>query len=148
MTSFTDPVLAGTILNTAGNTVGQNVANMGTAILVQASAVTQASGATTIVVPQGSTILSIELFVGVIWSGVAATLEIGNTVSTTAYTAAAAVTGGTLGLVSVTPGTSLTQINNWLNVGTTDVKLVVTSTNTGTGTGTLVVTYLMTASGT
>lgn len=148
MTTFTDPVQAGTILDTSGNTVGQNVANVGTAVLVQSQAVTQASGATTIVIPAGSQILSMTLFVSTAWTGAATTLGIGTTASATAFTAAAAVTGGTLGNVAIETGTGATQIGNWLDTGTSDVEILVTSTNTGSGAGTLCVTYLMTAAGT
>ena len=94
-----------------------------------------------IVIPANSFITGIDLFVTAAWSGGSSTLGIGTTASATALTTAGAVAGGTLGKITITPGTSLTQINNWLNVGNTDIDLVVTSTNTGTGAGTLVVRY-------
>lgn len=145
-TNFTGPLTAGPIFNTSGTTLGNNVANVGTAILAQSQAgITQASGATTIVIPAGSQILSILLMVTTAWTGVASTLGIGTTASATALTAASAVAGGTLGLVNVTPGTGATQIGNWDNVGSTDVQIAVTSTNTGPGVGTLTVTYVQQA---
>jgi hypothetical protein len=153
-TVFTGPVLAGNVLNSdgTGNLAGvggsSGTQNVGFCEMIQAQAITQATNGsvagvftTSIVIPAGSFITSIDLFVTAAWSGVASTLGIGTTASATALTAAGAVTASSDGKVSVTPGTSLTQINNWLNVGTTDIELVVTSTNTGTGTGILVVHY-------
>jgi hypothetical protein len=97
---------------------------------------------TNIVIPAGSTITSIQLYVGVVWTGVASTLGIGTTASATALTAAAAVAGGTLGIIDATAGADATRVGTWYNVGTTDIQIRVTSTNTGTGTGRLVVSYI------
>ena len=147
-TTFSGPVRTGTIKYTTGTTLGQDVANIGEVVLSQSQAITQAGpGAdgvftTTIVIPAGSTITSIQLYVGVVWSGAASTLGIGNTASATAYTSATGVAGGTLGIISATAGADATRVGNWYNVGTTDVKIVVTSGNTGTGTGWLVVNYI------
>jgi len=60
-TTFTGPIKAGDILNTSGTTVGSDVANVGYVVMAQTSAVTQASSATTIVIPAGSQILEIDL---------------------------------------------------------------------------------------
>ena len=141
-TTFSGPVRAGLIKSTTGTTLGTDVANIGEVVLSQSQAVTQASSATTIVIPAGSTITSIQLYVTAVWDGVASTLGIGNTVSATAYTAATAVAGGTLGIIAATAGADATRIGNWYNVGTSDVKIAVTSTNTGGGTGYLVVNYI------
>ena len=154
VTAFTGPVLAGNVLNSdgTGNLAGlggsSGEQNLGFCEMVQAQAITQATNGTSagvfttsIVIPADSFITGIDLFVTTAWSGGASTLGIGTTVSATALKTAGAVAGGTLGKITVVPGTSLTQINNWLNVGNTDVEIVVTSTNTGTGAGTLVVRY-------
>ena len=140
-TTFTGPIRAGDILNTTGTTVGKDIANVGYAVMAQASAVTQASGATTIVIPKNSHIISITLFVTTAWTGAATTLGVGNTASATAYTAAGAVAGGTIGSVVVSPGADATRTGNWIDVGTTDRKILVTSTNTGDGVGVITVTY-------
>lgn len=140
-TTFTGPIRAGDILYTTGTTVGKDIANVGYAVMTQSSAVTQASGATAIVIPANSQIISITLFVTVAWDGAASTLGIGNTASATAYTAAGAVAGGTIGAVSAAPGADATRTGNWIDVGTTDRKILVTSTNTGNGVGVLTVTY-------
>jgi hypothetical protein len=141
-TTFSGPVRTGTIKYTTGTTLGTDVANIGEVVLSQSQAVTQASSATNIVIPAGSTITSIQLYVTAVWDGVATTLGIGNTVSATAYTAATAVAGGTLGIIAATAGADATRVGNWYNVGTTDVKIAITSTNTGAGTGYLVVNYI------
>lgn len=152
-TTFSGPVRAGTIKSTTGTTLGTDVNNVGEVVLSQYQAITQAGGTalvpdttgiftTDIVIPAGSTITSIQLYVGVIWNGAASTLGIGTTASAVALTAAAAVAGGTLGIIPATAGADATRVGNWINVGTTDVKIRVTSTNTGAGTGWLVVNYI------
>jgi len=141
-TTFTGPIRAGDILNTTGTTLGKDVANVGFVVMSQSSAVTQASGATTIVIPANSQILSINLSVTTAWNGVATTLGVGTTASATFFTAAGAVDGAAVGIVAASPGTDATRVGNWLDVGTTDRKLLVTSTNTGAGVGVLTVTYV------
>jgi len=140
--TFSGPIKAGDIFNTSGSTVGTDVANVGYVVMAQTSAVSQASSATTIVIPAGSQILEIDLNVITAWNGAASTLGIGTTASATALTAAAAVDGAAIGIVAAVPGTDATRAGNWVNVGTTDVKIVVTSTNTGDGDGWLTVRYI------
>jgi hypothetical protein len=148
-TTFSGPVRTGPIKFTTGTTLGTDVKNIGEVVLSQSEAITQATNGssagvytTSIVLPAGSTITSIQLFVGTVWDGVATTLGIGSSASATAFTAAGAVAGGTLGIISATAGADATRVGNWVNVGTTDVRIVVTSTNTGGGAGTLVVNYI------
>lgn len=151
VTTFSGPIKAGPIKFTTGTTLGTDVADVGFASLTQYSAVTQATNGlvagvftTNIVIPAGSIITDIELYVTGVWSGAASTLGIGTTVSATDLTAAAAVAGGTLGLITATPGADATRVGKWANTGTTDIRIVLTSTNTGTGTGFLSVTYAQT----
>ena len=148
-TTFSGPVRAGTIKSTTGTTLGTDVNNVGEVVLSQREEITQATNGssagvytTNIVIPAGSTITSIQLYVGVVWSGAASTLGIGTTASATALTAAAAVAGGTLGIIDATAGADATRVGTWYDVGTTDIQIRVTSTNTGTGTGRLVVNYI------
>ncbi len=148
-TTFSGPLRAGTIKSTTGTTLGSDVNNVGEVVLSQREEITQATNGssagvytTNIVIPAGSTITSIQLYVGVVWSGAASTLGIGTTASATALTAAAAVAGGTLGIIDATAGADATRVGTWYNVGTTDIQIRVTSTNTGTGTGRLVVNYI------
>ena len=148
-TTFSGPIRAGTIKSTTGTTLGTDVNNVGEVVLSQREEITQATNGssagvytTNIVIPAGSTITSIQLYVGVVWSGAASTLGIGTTASATALTAAAAVAGGTLGIIDATAGADATRVGTWYDVGTTDIQIRVTSTNTGTGTGRLVVNYI------
>ena len=141
-TTFSGPIRAGTISNTTGTTLGDNVANVGQVVMCQSQAVTQADGTTNIVIPANSHIVAIELSVDVIWTGVATTAGLGWTGDATAITAAAAVAGGTLGIISATAGADATRVNNWADVGTTDRRILLTNTNTGDGEGFLTVRYV------
>lgn len=142
-TTFSGPIRAGSIRNTTGTTLGTDVANVGQVVMGQTSKVTQAGGVLTpIVVPANSQIVEMTLYVTTAWDGVASTLGLGTSVLATAYTAAGAVAGGTVGIVSVTPGTDATRTAAFVDVGATDVKVTATSTNTGAGVGYLVVRYL------
>ena len=154
-TTFTGPIKAGNVLQSdgTGNLAGvggyNGTANVGFAVMAQSEVITQATNGssagvytTSIVIPADSQILSIDLLVSTAWTGVASTLGIGTTASATALTAAGAVAGGTKGIVSANPGTVDAAIANWKDVGTTDIKVMVTSTNTGSGVGVLTVTYI------
>jgi len=141
-TTFTGPVKAGTIPNTSGSTLGRNVKNTGWVLMSQSSAVTQASGATNIVIPANSQIVDIKVFVTTAFDGGASTFGIGTTASATFLTAAGALNGAAVGPLTATPGTDATRNGNWIDVGTTDRKIAVTSTNTGAGVANIVVSYL------
>lgn len=154
-TTFTGPIKAGNVLQSDGSGVlageggSSGIANVGFAVMAQSEVITQATNVgsagvytTSIVIPAGSQILSIDLLVTTAWTGAASTLGIGTTASATALTAAGAVAGGTKGVVSANPGTVDAAIANWKDVGTTDIQVKVTSTNTGSGVGVLTVTYI------
>jgi hypothetical protein len=141
-TTFTGPIKAGDIVETSGSTLGSDVKNTGWVLMAQSSPITQASSATSIVLPADSQIVDVKVMVTAVWSGVATTFGVGTTASATFLTAAAALDGAAVGPLSATPGTDATRAGNWNDVGTTDRKIAVTSTNTGTGTGVITVTYL------
>ena len=141
-TTFTGPIKAGDILNTSGTTLGSDVANVGYVVMAQSSAVTQADGATSIVIPANSQIIDIQVMVTAGWSGASKTFGIGTTASATFLTAAGALDGTAIGPLAATPGTDATRAGNWIDVGTTDRKIAVTSTNTGTGAGVITVRYV------
>lgn len=151
VSTFSGPIKAGPIKFTTGTTLGTDVANLGFSSLTQYEAVTQATNGTVagvyttrIVIPAGSIITDIQLYVTGIWTGAASTLGVGTSASATDLTAAAAVAGGTLGIITATAGADATRVGKWANTGTTDIRIVLTSTNTGTGTGFLAVTYAQT----
>jgi hypothetical protein len=140
-TTFSGPIRAGDIFNTSGSTLGRDVANVGYVVMAQSSPVTQADGATDIVIPADSQILSISVMVTTAWDGSASTFGVGTTASATFLTAAGALNGNAVGPLAATPGTDATRAGNWIDVGTTDRKIAVTSTNTGAGEGVITVTY-------
>lgn len=141
-TTFSGPLRAGTIRDTTGTTLGTNVSNVGQVVMAQSAAITQASGATNIVIPANSQIVEINVYVSAVWSGAATTFGVGTTVLATRFTAAGAVDGAAIGVLSVTPGTDATRTGAFIDVGSTDVKIAVTSTNTGTGAGVITVRYV------
>jgi hypothetical protein len=142
-TTFTGPIRAGNILNTAGTTLGQDVKNVGSVVMVQTYPITQALTATalgtTIVLPANSHILNIQMLNTVAWDGVASTLSVGNSATATELVA---LTSMTVGLVGLNPGTDATRTANWDDTGTVDERIFVKSANTGAGVGTLTVRYI------
>ena len=143
-TTFSGPILAGGIKYTTGTTVGTNMKNTGHVLMSQTEAITQAAttSTTNIIIPANSQLVSADLYVSVIWSGSAATAGLGYVGDATAFTAAAAFTGGVLGIIKITAGASKARVDAWADVGSTDRRLLLTHGNTGTGDGWLTVTYI------
>ncbi len=141
-TTFTGPIRAGNILNTSGTTLGQNVRNVGSVVMIQTVPITQAGTATAldtqIVLPANSHIVNIQMLNTVAWDATN-TLSIGTSATATELCAA---TAQILGLVSMVPGADATRAGNWDDTGTTDKRIWVLSTNTGAGVGTLTVRYI------
>jgi hypothetical protein len=142
-TTFTGPVRAGNILNTSGNIIGNNVANVGQVVMAQSFPLTEASAAitTAICIPAGSQILGIQFtstvgFTNNVSVGIAANSATGVAANPT-YFSAAAVVG--VGISVVAPGTA----SHWVSVGTTDVLITVNGgAAPGAGVSVLTVTYL------
>ena len=142
-TTFSGPVRSGSISNTTGTTVGTDMANVGSMLVTQTQAVTQAAPLTTdIIIPANSQLVFAKLFVSVIWNGAASTTGLGYVGDATAFTAALGIAGGTLGIIDITAGASKARVDAWADVGTTDRRLLLTHNNTGTGVGWLTVTYI------
>ena len=143
-TTFSGPILAGGIKNTTGSTVGSNMKNTGYVLMSQTEAITQAaaSSTTSIIIPAKSQLVSADLYVSVIWSGAASTAGLGYVGDATAFTAALAIAGGTLGIIKITAGAVKAKVDAWADVGDTDRRLLLTYGNTGTGDGWLTVTYI------
>ena len=146
-TTFTGPLRTGDIINTSGTTLGQDVANVGFVKTSQSSNLTQATNGTVaglyttgIVIPAGSMITAIRVYVTTAWDGVASTFSVGT--SATATELAVTQAGGTLGIVNVAPGASATRTALWADVGATDVRIFVLSANTGSGVGYIEVEYV------
>ena len=144
-TTFSGPIRAGNIYNTTGTDLGTNVKNVGSVVMVQVFAITQAASATAlateIVLPANSHILNIQLLSTVAWSGAATTISLGTSATATELVSAGA-TSGAIGLASLTPGTDATRTANWDDTGTTDKRVFALSANTGAGVGTITVRYI------
>ena len=132
-TTFSGPVLAGTINETTGSTLGANVKNTGHVTMVQSKdvAITGASANTNIaVIPANSQILFVHVDVTEVSNDTnAATFSVGTTSNATAFTAAnnakalgrSTQSSAALGLMA--------------NVGASDTKIVGVFTGTdGDGT--------------
>lgn len=141
-TTFTGPVRAGNILNTSGTTLGQNVKNVGSVVMVQTFPITQAGTATAlgtqIVLPANSHILNIQMLNTVAWDATN-TLSVGTSATATEL---CALTAMPVGLVAMNPGADATRTANWDDNGTSDVRIWVKSANTGVGVGTITVRYI------
>ena len=145
-TTFSGPVRSGSISNTTGTTVGTNMANVGSMLVTQTQAVTQAAPLTTnIIIPANSQLVFAKLFVSVVWNGVATTAGLGYVGDATAFTAAGGIAGGTLGIIEVTAGASKARVDAWADIGTTDRRILLTYPNTGTGVGWITVGYIQNA---
>ena len=144
-TTFSGPIRAGNIPDTTGTTLGTNVKNVGSVVMVQVYPITQALTATalstTIVLPANSHILNIQLLASTAWTGAATTISIGTSATATELVSAG-VTSGAIGLAALTPGTDATRTANWDDTGTADKRVFVLSANTGDGVGTITVRYI------
>lgn len=141
-TTFSGPIRAGNIANTTGTTLGTNVKNVGSVVMVQVFPVTQAGSATAlgteIVLPANSHILNIQMVNTVAWDATN-TLSVGTTATATELVA---LTAMPVGVVGLNPGTDATRTAAWDDTGTTDKRIFVKSANTGAGVGTLTVRYI------
>ena len=142
-TTFSGPVKAGTISNTTGTTVGTNMANVGSVLMSQTEAITQAAttSTTNIIIPANSQLVSADLYVSVIWS-TTTTAGLGYVGDATAFTAATDIAGGTLGIIKITAGANKARVDAWADVGSTDRRILLTNGSTGNGEGWLTVTYI------
>lgn len=143
-TTFSGPIRAGNILDTTGTTVGTNVKNVGSVVMVQTFPITQAGTATAlatpIVLPANSHILNIQMVVTAAWDGAATTFSVGTSATSTELVSGAA--GGTIGVIGLSPGADATRTANWDDNGTVGSRIHVLSANTGAGVGTLTVRYI------
>lgn len=143
-TTFSGPIRAGNIRDTAGTTLGENVANVGSVVMVQHYPITQALTATAlgtpIVLPANSHLLGIQMATTTAWNGAAATISIGTSATATELVAAGSLSA--IGVNGLTPGTDATRVANWDDTGTADKRVFVLSANTGAGVGSLTIRYI------
>jgi hypothetical protein len=140
ITTFSGPIRAGNIPNTTGTTLGTDVRNVGSVMMIQFVPVTQAATATalgtTIVLPANSHITNIQMLNTTAWDGAANTLSVGTTSTATEL---APLTAMPQGLVALTPGALAAA---WDDTGTADKRVFIKSANTGAGVGTITVRYI------
>ena len=142
-TTFTGPIKAGDVLDTTGTAAG-SVKNVGSVILAQSAAITQAGTATAattgICIPANSHIVAIDVLATVAWSGVADTISIGTSATSNELVSAGALTN--IGLAALAPGADATRTGKWIDVGANDVLIYALSANTGDGVGVITVSYV------
>ena len=142
-TTFSGPIKAGTIANTTGTTVGTDMANVGYVVMAQSAAITQSTTAAAagIIIPAHSQILEATVFVTTAYDN-SATLSIGTSSSSNELATAVAVS--TINTIKLASQATITDADNWLDVGATDVKIFTDSsaTTSDVGRATLTVTYV------
>jgi len=135
-TTFSGPILAGTIKNTTGTTVGTDIKNTGQVLMAQTAAVDLSGGAIAayaldIVIPANSQLVDI-VFDSITAASGATNISIGQVGGlATAYVNTFAI-GTTVGLKR--PTTEAGGALAWEDVGTSDVRFNVTNsaaTNAG-----------------
>ena len=128
-TIFSGPILAGTIKNTTGTTVGTDIKNTGQVLMAQTAAVDLSSGAIAasaldIVIPANSQLVDI-VFDSITAASGATNISIGKVGgAATAYVNTFAL-GTTVGLKR--PTTEAGGALAWEDVGTSDVRFNVTN---------------------
>jgi len=140
-TTFSGPIKAGNIFNTSGTTLGEDVANVGSVIMAQSAAITEAaaSASVDIVIPANSQIVDMFVLIQTAWDGGTNTIDVGDRSDTDLFVDGLPAT--VVGNHRVTAATTGTEAN-WKDVGTTDVGLSVDSVANGSGTGVLTVLYI------
>ena len=142
-TTFSGPILAGTIKNTTGTTVGTDIKNTGQVLMAQTASVDLSSGAIAasaldIVIPANSQLVDI-VFDSITAASGATNISIGKVGgAATAYVNTFAL-GTTVGLKR--PTTEAGGTLAWEDVGTSDVRFNVTN-SAATSAGELRVTVM------
>ena len=146
-TTFSGPIKAGTIANTTGTTLGDDVKNVGQVVMTQSSDVALTHATTTatalgIVIPANSQIMNINIVVEALFTNSSTTtIAIGNGSDDATDIAAAhnvsATAVGPLKMLQASAGA-------WDNIGTTDIELYgITVANSATaGKARIVVEYV------
>ena len=98
-TTFSGPIKAGTIANTTGTTLGDDVKNTGQVVMCQSVAVTQAATGTetNIVIPANSQIVEVRIYITTACD--AANISVGTTATSNELFSALAA--GTLSLIHI-----------------------------------------------
>ena len=143
ITTFSGPVKAGTISNTTGTTVGTDMKNVGFTLMSQSAAITQSTtaAASGIIIPANSQIVECYVYVTTAYDN-SATLSIGTSSTSTELCTGVAVS--TANVIKLGSQATIADIDEWEDIGSTDVKIFTDSsaTTSDTGVATLTVTYI------
>jgi len=141
--TFSGPIRAGDIRDTTGTTLGTNVRNVGSVVMVQTFPVTQAGTqtalATPIVLPANSHILNIQMLTTAAWV-TTTTVSVGTSATATELVSAGTVSA--IGLNALAPGADATRTANWDDTLGTDKRIWVLSGSGTGGVGTLTIRYI------
>ena len=134
-TTFSGPILAGTIKNTTGTAVGSNVKNTGQVVMAQSfsTGVVLDSGAsaantTTVVIPAGSQIIDIVIDVAGVMVGATCVFSIGDVSGGNATFLNAFSISVASGAGRKYPTTEAGGALVWADTGASDLRLTWTST--------------------
>ena len=140
-TTFSGPIKAGTIANTTGTTVGDNVKNVGFVKMAQTAAWTQSTTAadTGIVIPANSQIVDVQIYITT--ATTAANISVGTSAtSTEIFTALAAGTAANK-ILHGSDGT-ITDADTWIDIGSSDLPIFIDFSAGTAGAGYITVEYI------
>ena len=140
-TTFSGPIKSGTIKNTTGTTVGDDVANVGFVKNAQTASWSQSTTAadTGIVIPANSQITEIIVYITTACD--AANISMGtSSTSTELFTALAAGTSANV-IHHGTDGT-ITDADTWVDIGSADLAIYIDFSAGSSGAGYVTVEYI------
>ena len=140
-TTFSGPIKAGTIANTTGTTVGDNVKNVGFVKMAQTASWSQSTTAadTGIVIPANSQIT--EIIINITTACDAANISMGtSSTSTELFTALAA--GTAANVFKFGTGGTIADGDTWADIGSSDLPIYIDFSAGTSGAGYVTVEYI------
>ena len=140
-TTFSGPIKAGTIANTTGTTVGDNVKNVGFVKMAQTASWSQSTTAadTGIVIPANSQVT--EVIINITTACDAANISMGtSSTSTELFTALAA--GTAANVFKFGTGGTITDGDTWADIGSSDLPIYIDFSAGTSGAGYVTVEYI------
>ena len=140
-TTFSGPIKAGTIANTTGTTVGDNVKNVGFVKMAQTASWSQSTTAadTGIVIPANSQVT--EVIINITTACDAANISVGtSSTSTELFTALAA--GTAANVFKFGTGGTITDGDTWADIGSSDLPIYIDFSAGTSGVGYVTVEYI------
>ena len=140
-TTFSGPIKAGTIANTTGTTLGDDVKNTGQVVMCQSVAVDQTatSTETNIVLPANSQIVEVRIYITTACD--AANISVGtSSTSTELFTALAA--GTAANVIKFGSSGTITDADTWVDIGSSDLPIFIDFSAGTSGVGNITVEYI------